>query len=177
MTRIQPLNPETVAGPAKPLLDAVKTKLGLVPNMMRTMAHAPAVLESYLNFSGTLAKGSLDGKTREAIALTIGQANKCQYCVSAHTLLGKKSGLTDSDIAAARSGEAGSPKLGAILRLASAINSKQGRINDADLTAARSAGVTDQEVAEVIGSVALNVFTNYFNHVTDPQIDFPVVQL
>lgn len=177
MTRIQPLNPETVTGTAKPLLDAVKAKLGLVPNMMRTMATAPAVLESYLNFSGALAKGSLDGKTREAIALAIGQANKCQYCVSAHTLLGKKAGLTDNDVAAARTGEAGTPKLGAILRLARAINSKQGQIADADFAAARAAGVTDQEITEVVGSVALNVFTNYFNHVTDPQIDFPVVPL
>lgn len=177
MARIQPLNPETAQGPAKPLLDAVKGKLGMVPNMMRTMAHAPTVLESYLNFSGALAKSSLDGKTREAIALAIGQANKCQYCVSAHTLLGKKAGLSDSDVAAARTGEATDPKLAAVLRLAQAINSQQGHIAEAELTAARAAGVSDQQIVEVVGAVALNVFTNYFNHVADPEIDFPAVQL
>lgn len=177
MTRIQPLNPETVTGPAQQLLEAVKGKLGVVPNMMRTMAHAPAVLEAYLNFSGALAKGSLDGKTREAIALAVGQANKCQYCVSAHTILGKKSGLNDAEVTAARTGESANPKLAAILRLAMAINNKQANISDADLSAARQSGVTDAEIAEVVGVVSLNVFTNYFNHVADPQIDFPVVQL
>lgn len=177
MTRIQPLNPETVTGPAKQLLEAVKGKLGVVPNMMRTMAHAPAVLEAYLNFSAALAKGSLDLKTREAIALAVGQANKCQYCVSAHTILGKKAGLNDAEVTAARTGESTNPKLAAILRLAMAINNKQANISDADLSAARQAGVTDAEIAEVVGVVSLNVFTNYFNHVADPQIDFPVVQL
>ncbi|HRK32708.1 MAG TPA: carboxymuconolactone decarboxylase family protein [Tepidisphaeraceae bacterium] len=177
MTRIQPLNLDSVQGPAKQMLDAVKAKLGVVPNMMRTMAHAPSVLESYLNFSGALAKSSLDGKTREAMALAVGQANKCQYCVSAHTLLGKKAGLDEAAVAAARAGEASDPKLAALLRLAMAINNKQGNVTDADVTAARSAGVTDQEVLETVAVVSLNMFTNFFNHVADPQIDFPVVEL
>lgn len=177
MPRIEPLDPNTVTGPAKELLGAVKTKLGVVPNMMRTMAHAPAVLEAYLNFSGALARGTLDGKSREAIALAVGQANKCQYCVSAHTLLGKKAGLTDTDVSAARSGEATSPTTAAAVRLALAINGKSGNVTDSDLVAARNGGLTDAQIAEVVAVTALNLFTNWFNHVTDPQIDFPVVQL
>ncbi|MBL8877779.1 MAG: carboxymuconolactone decarboxylase family protein [Phycisphaerales bacterium] len=177
MTRIQPLDPSAATGHTKELLDAVKAKLGVVPNMMRTMAHAPAVLESYLGFSGALGKGVLSLKTREAIALAIGQANRCQYCVSAHTLLGTKAGLNEAAVAAARSGESDDAKTAATLRLALAINNRQGHIHDSELSAARAAGLSDAEIMETVAVVSLNVFTNYVNHVADPQIDFPVVSL
>ena len=174
MNRIASIDPSTATGKAKELLDAVKTKLGIVPNMMRAMAGAPAVLESYLGFSGALSKASLPIKTREAIALAIGQANRCQYCVSAHTLLGGKAGLGESDLAAARTGESSDPKTAGALRLALAINNKQGHISDAELAAARSAGLSDGDIAEVVAVVSLNI---YFNHVADPKIDFPLVSL
>lgn len=177
MNRIQPLDPNNVTGRGRELLDAVQAKLGVVPNMMRAMAHSPAVLDAYLSLSGALNKGTLPAKTREAIALAVGQANRCQYCVSAHTLLGRKAGLTESDVSAARAGEATDAKLAAVLRLAGAINTRHGNVTDADLAAARSAGLSDGEIGEVVGVVALNIFTNYFNHVADPQIDFPVVAL
>lgn len=177
MTRIQPLEPTQATGHTKELLDAVKAKLGVVPNMMRTMAHAPAVLESYLGFSGALGKGVLSLKTREAVALAIGQVNRCQYCVSAHTLLGKKAGLDDAAVAAARSGESSDPKTAAVLRFALAVNNHQGHVRDAELATARSAGLNDAEIMETVAVVSLNIFTNYVNHVADPQIDFPVVSL
>lgn len=177
MPRIQPLEPGTATGRASELFDAIKSKLGVVPNMMRTMAHSPAVLDAYVSLSGALGKGSLPVKTREAIALAIGQANRCQYCVSAHSVLGGKAGLSEAEVAAARSGESSDPKTAAALRLALAINGRQGHINDEDLAAARAAGLSDGEIGEVVGAVALNVFTNYFNHVADPEIDFPVATL
>jgi AhpD family alkylhydroperoxidase len=124
-----------------------------------------------------LAKGSFGPKLREQIALAVGQANQCAYCVSAHTLLGAKAGLSETEAMAARSGEAGDARSAAVLRLALAINGKQGRPTDADLAAARAAGLGDAEIAETVANVALNVFTNYFNHVADTQIDFPVVKL
>ena len=85
MARIQPLDLSTATGPAKELLDTVKAKFGKVPNMMKTMAHAPAVLQSYLGFSGALAGGLLSPKLREQIALAISEVNQCHYCVAAHS--------------------------------------------------------------------------------------------
>lgn len=177
MPRIQPLDANTVTGHTQELLQAVKAKLGATPNMMRTLAVAPSALEAYLGFSGALAKGTLGPKTREAIALAVGQANRCQYCISAHTLLAGKAGLADAEITAARTGESADPKLAATLRLSLEINNKHGHIPDADFAAARNAGLSDAEIIEVIGVVSLNIFTNYFNHVADPAIDFPVVKL
>lgn len=177
MNRIQPIDPRNASGKARELLDAVQAKLGATPNMMRALANGPAALDAYLSFSSALNRSSLPPKTREAIALAVGQANGCQYCVSAHTLLGAKAGLSSDEVVAARSGEASDPKLAATLRFALAVNQRQGRVQDSDLAAARAAGLTDGEIAETVAAVALNVFTNYFNHVADPQIDFPVVRL
>ena len=176
MPRITPVNPETATGKAKDLLTAVKSKMGMVPNMMATLANAPAVLESYLSFSGALNGASLNAKTREAIAIAIAEANGCNYCLSAHSVIGKGAGLSDAEITAARTGTSSDAKLGAILRLARAINTSRGFATDADLKTARAAGITDAEILEVVATVSLNIFTNYINHVSDPTIDFPVIK-
>jgi len=177
MSRMNPIDPSTASGKAKELLDAVKAKLGVVPNMMRTLANSPAALEGYLSFSGALAKGTFSAALRERIAIAIAQANSCGYCLSAHAVIGGKVGLGVDDVAAARGGEASDPRIAAILRLALGVNAKNGHVGEAELSAARGAGLTDSDIAETIANVGLNVFTNWFNHVVDPVVDFPVLQL
>ncbi|MEP6925365.1 MAG: carboxymuconolactone decarboxylase family protein [Pyrinomonadaceae bacterium] len=103
MSRINAVSHDTATGKAKDLLDAVKTKLGFAPNMMKTMAQSPAVLESYLNFSGTLGT-TLNAKLREEIALLSAEENSCGYCASAHTAIGKMVGLSEDETLAARAG-------------------------------------------------------------------------
>jgi len=118
MSRIQAVDPSTATGKAKELLDAVKGKLGLVPNMTRVMAASPAVLESYLAFSGALAGGLLDARTREQLALLTAQQNHCDYCLSAHAAMGKMVGLNHDQIAASRAGDGSSPRTTAALTFA-----------------------------------------------------------
>ena len=176
MSRIHQINPESAAGTAKELLDAVKGKLGLVPNMTRAMANAPAVLEGYLSLSGALGKGALSAKDRERIALAVGQANGCEYCLAAHSTIGKMVGLTADQILDSRRGTSVESKSAAIVQFARQVLDKQGRVTDADLAEARVAGIDDAVIAEVVGNVALNIFTNYFNHVAATDIDFPKVE-
>jgi len=147
----------------------------MVPNIARAMANAPAVLDGYLALSGALSKGALSPKQREQIALTVGQANGCEYCLAAHSALGKMMGLTSEQILDSRRGTAVEPKSDALLRFARQVVDLQGRITDHHLNAARSAGLSDALLAEVIANVALNIFTNYFNHVAETDIDFPIV--
>ncbi len=177
MSRLPAIQTETAPAKAKELLEAVQTKLKITPNMTRVMANSPAVLKGYLDFSGDLAAGLLSVKLREQIAIAVAEQNACQYCLSAHTTIGKMVGLTDSETEAARSGHADAPKIEAALRFARQIVAKKGRLADADFAAVRSAGWTDGEIAEVIANVALNVFTNYFNNATEVEIDFPKVAL
>ncbi len=165
--------PETATGQAKELLTAVKAKMGVVPNMTRAMAQAPAVLDAYLQLSGALAKGALKPKTREQIALTVGQANQCGYCLAAHSTIGKMVGLAPEQILAARRGRADDAATDALLRFAAVVVEKRGLVEPADLAAVRSAGFGDDAIAEIVGNVALNLFTNYFNHVAGTALDFP----
>ena len=173
MPRIHQVVPETATGKAGELLAAVRSKLGLVPNMTRAMANAPAVLDGYLLFSGALGKGELPAKNREQIALAVGQANGCDYCLAAHSAIGKMVGLSHDQILDSRRGTSVEPKAAAIVQFARQVLDKHGSVTDADLAQARIAGLDDAAIAEVVANVALNIFTNYFNHVAETDIDFP----
>ncbi|GAA3727047.1 carboxymuconolactone decarboxylase family protein [Flavobacterium ginsengisoli] len=176
MTRLTALNPEEVTGKTKDLFNAVQAKLGVVPNMMRTMGNSPAVLEGYLNLSGALSHGKLSAKTGELIALAVSESNSCDYCLAAHTFIGEKLVKADPAVLkAARLGKSDDAKTEAILQLAKTLISKNGLVNDEDVNKAKNAGVADAEIAETIGHVALNVLTNYFNNVAKTEIDFPTV--
>ncbi|MGH9871915.1 MAG: carboxymuconolactone decarboxylase family protein [Pyrinomonadaceae bacterium] len=177
MTRVRPVDYEQATGKAKKLLDAVKAKLGMTPNMMKTMAQSPAVLEAYLNFSGALGGGKLSAKLREQIALISAEINNCGYCASAHTAIGKMVGLGEDAILAARQGHATDAKTEAALRFARTIIVNRGEVSDADLQTVKAAGFDEGEVAEIIANVALNIFTNYFNVIAKTEIDFPRVQI
>lgn len=175
MNRIPPLDPTTATGKSRQLLDAVQSKLGITPNLTRVLAHAPSALEGYLSFSGAVAGGGLSARVREQIALTVAEENSCGYCLSAHTFIGGKVGLTDSQIADARQASATDGKTDGILKLAANLVAKRGKISDASLESARQAGISDAEIVETVANVALNLFTNYLNHVAETVIDFPEI--
>jgi uncharacterized peroxidase-related enzyme len=173
MSRLKAIAPESVTGKAKDLFAGVQAKLGIVPNMMRTMANSPAVLEGYLNLSGALGKGTLPAKAREQLALSIGQVNHCDYCLAAHSALGKMAGLTAEQIRDSRRGTAVDSKTEALLRFAHQVVETRGQVSDGDLADIRAAGYDDGAIAEVVAQVALNIFTNYFNQVAETDLDFP----
>ena len=177
MTRLKALDPDTASGKTKELFNAINSKLGMVPNMMRTMGNSPAVLEGYLNLSGALAAGSLGAKTGELIALAVAESNSCNYCLSAHTYIGANLVKIDADaLTEARSGNAGDAKTDAILKFAKTLVSKGGLVNDADTDSLKRAGLSDAEISETVAHVALNILTNYFNNTANTEIDFPVVE-
>jgi uncharacterized peroxidase-related enzyme len=173
MQRITPISLQAAQGRAKELLDAVKARLGIVPNMTRSMAVAPPVLEAYLGFVRALDHGVLPPRVREQLALDVAEANHCDYCLSAHSILGKGAGLTDQDVLDSRRASSADPGTDVLLRFARTVIDKNGAINDADVASVRQAGYGDAEIAEVVAHVGLNVFTNYFNNVAGTVIDFP----
>jgi len=175
MSRLSTIQPAEATGKAKELLTAVRAKLGLVPNMTKVMANSPAVLEGYLGLSGSLSGGLLDAKTREQLALLTAQVNECNYCLSAHSAIGRMVGLTPEQIAASRGGHSADARADAALTLARRVLATRGDIDASDLAAVRQAGLSDGEIAEVVAHVALNVFTNYFNKAAEVDIDFPRV--
>jgi uncharacterized peroxidase-related enzyme len=175
MSRIQPVDRNTTNDSVRKDFDAVQQQLGTVPNMMRTMAQSPAALTAYLAFGGALRRGRLPLPLQEQIALAVAESNSCDYCLSAHTALGRRSGLSDEQLTAAREARASDARANAALQFARAVVERRGDIRDQELASVRAAGFTDGDIAEIIAHVALNVFTNYFNRTARTEIDFPVV--
>jgi uncharacterized peroxidase-related enzyme len=179
MSRINtPASIEAAPAAARPLLEAVKKQIGSVPNLFRVVANSPAALEGYLGLNGALAKGSLDAKTRERIAITVAEINGCGYCLSAHAYLGKNvAKLDDAEITANRSGASNDLKANAAVRFAAKVVNARGHVSDADVAAVKAAGFDDAQIVEIVLHVALNTLTNYVNEVARTEIDFPVVAL
>ncbi|ALA60525.1 carboxymuconolactone decarboxylase family protein [Nitrospira moscoviensis] len=175
MNRISQLDPQTATGPAKTLFDGVQGKLGVVPNLIRVLGNAPAALKGYLNFSAALGDGGFAPKVREQIALAVAEANHCAYCLSAHSFIGGKLGLTRQDLTDARQATAADQRTETILKLAQSIVVRRGELEPTELDQARRAGLTDSDIVETVAHVALNIFSNYINHIAGTVIDFPEV--
>jgi uncharacterized peroxidase-related enzyme len=177
MSRIHtPASIETSPAESQPLLAGVQKQLGVTPNLFRVVGNSPAALAGYLGLNGALAKGQLDARTRERIALAVAEVNGCDYCLSAHTYLGKHvARLDDAEMAANREGGSGDPKADAAVRFAVKVVQHRGHVGDADLKAVQAAGYSDAQIVEIVLHVALNTLTNYVNEVAGTAIDFPVV--
>ena len=176
MSRIPTPPPRRRLEAASPALNGVKAQLGSVPNLFRVLANSPAALGGYLGLNGALAKGALDPRTRERIALAVAEVNGCGYCLAAHTYLGTNLAKLDAaEIAANRAGRSNDAKADAAVRFAVALTQSRGHVGDAALATIRAAGWSDAEILEITVHVALNTLTNYVNEVAGTEVDFPAV--
>lgn len=178
MPRLKALDPETTTGKPKELFNAIQGKLGMVPNMMRTMGNSAAVLNGYLLLNSALGEGTLGAKLGELIALTVANANSCDYCNAAHSFIAEKLVHIDKNtLSEAREGKSTDHKTQAALDFARTLVKKKGLVNDEDIAAVRNGGYDDAGIAEIIAHVSLNIFTNYFNNTAQALVDFPEADL
>ena len=174
MSRVNPIKVEDAKGEVKEIYQDLQKKMGKVINIFQNMGNSPLVLKSFLDLSEAANQTSLSPKLREQIALVVGQTNHCPYCLSAHSTLAKGAGLNDQEILKARHAEAQEPKDQAILKFAKQVVENRGNVSNQDIASLKAAGINDSELVEIILLVIVNIFTNYFNLITDPKIDFPV---
>ena len=154
------------------IFDNLKSSLGTVPNLYATLAHSETALGNYLAFQN--AKSSITGKAREVVNLVVSQVNSCEYCLAAHTVIGKMNGFTDEEILEIRSGNASfDAKLNALARLAQSIAVNRGHAEEAAVDAFFSAGWTKANLVDVIVVIGDKIVTNYLHGVTRVQVDFP----
>ena len=171
--RIQLVDPDHATGAIRKLFAKIRTKFALVPNLFRVLANAPAALEGLMDLSAALARGALEEKIREQLALAIAESNLCAYCLNEHKAMAAKIGLTQAEIDDAIRARAADARTDGILKLARSIVVQRGELTDADLARARAAGLGDGEIVETVANVALNIFENYMSHVARVPIDFP----
>ncbi|MCX4986052.1 carboxymuconolactone decarboxylase family protein [Streptomyces sp. NBC_00572] len=178
MQALHTIDPETATGETAGLFTATHRALGVVPNLAKVMANNPTVLKGYVDVVTALGtQGTLSADVRERIALLVAQENRSDYCLSVHAFRGTRVvGLTTAEATRARRGEADEPWAAAVLDLAAAVVRDHGVVSDAQLAAARQAGLSDGHVVEVIAHVALSVFTNYLATAARIDIDWPLVR-
>ncbi len=177
MARLNIVDSDLATGEAKELLDAVQQQLGATPNFIRVLANSPSTLAGFVSLNSNLGRGKLDLQTRERIALAMAEANACQYCVSAHTVLADQAGLDEAEIQAARAGSSSDTKADAAVKFAKSVLDSKGEVTTGELEAVREAGFDDEEIVEIIAHVAVNTWTNFLGKVGRIDIDFPEVAL
>jgi uncharacterized peroxidase-related enzyme len=177
MSRINVVTTDKADQEQTELLEAIHAKLGMVPNFLRVFANSPAALRAFLGLHALARGGRLEEQTRERIALALAQQNDCQYCVSAHTAIGRKTGLSSAEMAANRAGTSTDAKAAAAVRFARALAERNGEVTTAELQAVRNAGYRDAEIVEIITHVGLNVLTNILGKASQVEIDFPKIDL
>lgn len=177
MTRIKTIDSSNANAEQTELLNAIESQLGMVPNFLKVFANSPAALRAFLGLHGIAGAGTLDALTRERIALALAQQNACEYCVSAHTAISRKTGLSAEEMAAARAGTSADPQAALAVQFARSLMDKKGDIGALELAQVRSAGYSDADIVEIITHVGMNFLTNVLGKASQVDIDFPKVSL
>ena len=171
--RIPPLKPESASKEQREALEKVKAAVGNVPALFGTFGHAPNVLSAVMQFQAALAQGGLTRRDRELIDLHVSQLNGCGYCVSAHTVLGRMSGLTDEEMLRARDGHGETPRDAAVLALSRRVVRTGGLQAAAEVAQAREAGLSDAQIVEIVAATALRSLVTAVALVSGVELDFP----
>jgi len=177
MSRLNLVDADNATSEQVALLDAIHAKLGVVPNFLKVLANSPVALRAFLGLHAIAEDGSLDPQTRERIAVAIAEGNACEYCLSAHTAIGRKAGLTSEELEANRSGSSLDARASAAVAFARALNEHVGEVTQAEIDAVRAAGYDDAAIVEIIAHVGMNILTNMVGKASRVDIDFPRVSL
>ncbi len=177
MPRVQLIDSTNTTANRQALLEQVHKAFGAKPNMFRAVANSPAALKSMWGAFGALGSGVLGAKLGEQIAVAIADRNRCEYCLAAHTVLGKGAGVSSEEMTAAQAGQSADPKTAAALTFALKVVSNRAQLSDDDFQGLRNAGFDDEHIVEILAHVALNIFTNYVNVAFEVPVDFPKVAL
>jgi uncharacterized peroxidase-related enzyme len=177
MSRLSVPNLESDSGPSGQIYAQIKKAIGSVPNTFAAIAaHGPAALKSILAADQVLAASSLSKRDQETIKLVISGVAGCDYCVAAHSLLGKLAGLKPEELKKIRDGKpTGDAKRDGLIHFVRKLAATSGTVSDEDFAAIKAAGYGDAQLVEISLAFATTVFTNIFNRINDTDIDFPAV--
>jgi len=179
MSRIAFPAPESATGAAAEIYARIRKNTGgKLPNLFATLGHvAPQALSAILDAEDVLAASSLSRQDRETIKLLVSAQTGCDYCVAAHSLMGRLAGLPAEALGAIRAGEpTGDARRDALARFVLKIVNTRGTLAEEEVAAVRAAGYTDTQLAEISLAISLITFTNTVNRINDTELDFPPVK-
>ncbi|HEY4365726.1 MAG TPA: carboxymuconolactone decarboxylase family protein [Steroidobacteraceae bacterium] len=177
MSRISIPALESATGATAEVYAQIKKAVGKVPNTFAAIgALDPVALKAILQADGVLASSALSKQDQETIKLLVSEIVGCDYCVAAHSLLGKMTGLAPAVLKQIRAGEpTGDVKRDALVHFVRNLATTSGTISNAQFAAIKAAGYTDQQLVDISLAVAVTTFTNIFNRINDTAVDFPAV--
>jgi uncharacterized peroxidase-related enzyme len=161
---------------SKPIFENLQKQIGMVPNLYATFGYSPNALSNYLTYQANQAKGTFNAKEREAIFLAVSEVNQCQYCLAAHTALGKMNGFSEEETMDLRDGRIADKRLSIITRLAADITLNRGRANAELIEEFFSNGFDNAALIDLISLVADKIFANYVHNLTQIPVDFPAAK-
>lgn len=175
MTRLNTIDIAQATGPAANLFTAIKGAVGMVPNAYAAIgSNSPLALEAFLNLDGAVGKGSLSKKEVELVKLVVSAVSGCDYCLAAHTMIGKKSGLNREQILAFRQGApSGDARLDALAAFVRSLVTTTGTASEAAVAQIKAAGFSDAQIVDTLLAISAITFTNLLNRVNDTVLDFP----
>ena len=177
MSRLTIPSFQSATGDTAEIYAQIKKAIGNVPNTYAAIgAYGPAALKAVLAADAVLASGSLSKRDQETIKLVVSEVAGCDYCVAAHSLLGKMAGLKPDELKNIRNGApTGDDKRDALVRFVRRLARTSGTVSEAEFEAIKAAGYSDAQLVDISLAFATTVFTNVFNRINDTEIDFPAV--
>ncbi len=166
---------ESAPEASKPLLKAMLENFGMIPNLAATMAESPALLKSFLAVREIYTGGSFSPAEIEILSLTAAYENDCPWCMSFHTMLAEKSGVSEKSVACLRKGTAPlEPKHKALSDFARIMVDKRGAVSEADTEKFIAAGYTRAQALEVVLGMGFSLMANYAAHLTGATLNEPL---
>ena len=163
---------ESAPDESRPFLERVDADFGMIPNLERVLAAAPAALEAYVRLWELFDQTSLSAVERQVVYLTANYENNCTYCVPWHTLLAEQAGMNREAIEALRSGSAiADEKLESLRSFTRDLIEYRGHPPDTSWEAFASAGYGPVEGMEVILGLATKLISNYTNGIAHTPLD------
>ena len=159
--RFPPVDPDRTSGAVREALAELSARGSAPGPMVRAMANSST--RAYVDLNRAMKRSHLDRRVSERISLAVQEWLGCAYCVAAHSEAARTLGLSETEIALARQGTATDPKTAAIVGFAQQAIAGPAEIDDAAVEALRAHGYRDEQIADVVGLVALNVLTGAFN--------------
>ncbi|AWG30107.1 carboxymuconolactone decarboxylase family protein [Burkholderia cenocepacia] len=177
MSRLTTIRPEEATGATAEVFAKIKKAVGKVPNAYATIGtQSPEALGAALAFDAAVAASTLGKADIEVIKLTVSEYAGCDYCVAAHTLMGKLAGLTSDQMKQVRAGATtGDAARDALVAYVRTLVGTHGTVPVAVVDAVRAAGYTERQLIEISLAIASITFTNLVNRVNDTTLDFPAV--
>lgn len=147
---------------AQSTLDAVREKVGFVPNLFAMLAEQPGVVEAFVALDTALTNTSLSPIERQVVQLTASVENRGHYCIAGHSIFGRSIGMPEQAIEAIRSGtKVADERLSALHSFVAQLVRARGHVTSDDVDKLTRAGFKREQILEIVMGVTLKTFSNY----------------